>query len=168
MPPCNARKALSPIVAIITLLCVAIAVTLATVAWTNGLPTSNMYTEDLQATNHQWGPNCTYVDVTLHNNGTQSVKLKSVTVNSQPATAVYIVGSNQINSGETAVIRVANTFIVGATYHLAFQTAKGNRFVYNATAESVSSISRSPAYTSGLPRTTHLLLDSHPLLEGNS
>jgi amino acid transporter len=168
MLPRNTRKALTPIATIITLLCVAISVTLATVAWINGLPTSNMYTEDLQATNHQWGPNCTYVDVTLHNNGTRCVKLKSATVNSQPATAVYIVGSNQINSGETTVIRVANTFIVGTTYQLAFQTAKGNKVIYNATAELVSPISRSPAYTSDLPRTTHPLLNSNPLLEGNS
>jgi hypothetical protein len=156
MLPRNTRKALTPIAPIITLLCVAIVITLATVAWINGLPTSNMYTENLRATNHQWGPNCKYVDVTLHNNGTQSVKLKSVTVNSKPATAVYIVGSNQINIGETAVIRVANKFIAGATYQLSFQTAKGNRFVYNTTAELISSISRSPTYTHSLPRTAHL------------
>jgi hypothetical protein len=140
MPPHNARKALPPVTTIVILLCIAIAVSLATVAWINGLPTSNMYTEDLHATNHQWGPNCKYVDVTLYNNGTQSVRLKSVTVNSQPATVVYIVGSSQISNGESAVLRVANTFIPGATYQLAFQTVKGNRFVYTATAELVSSI----------------------------
>jgi hypothetical protein len=140
MPPRNARKTLTPVMTSVTLLCIAIAVTLATAAWINGLPTSNMYTEDLHATSYQWGPNCAYVDVTLCNNGTQNVRLKSVTVNSQPATVVYIVGSSQINHGESAVLRVANTFVPGATYQLAFQTAKGNRFVYTATAELVSSI----------------------------
>ena len=140
MPSHNARKALTPVMPSVTLLCIAIAVTLATVAWINGLPTSNMYTEDLHATDHQWGPKYAYVDVTLYNNGTQSVRLKSVTVNSQPATVVYIVGSSQINKGESAVLRVANTFVPGATYQLAFQTVKGNRFVYTATAELVSSI----------------------------
>jgi archaellum component FlaF (FlaF/FlaG flagellin family) len=129
----NAKKALTPTMTSV-LLCVAIAVSLATLAWINGLPTSNMYTEDLQATNHQWGLNRTYVDVTIYNNGTQSVRLKSVTVNSQPSSVVYIVGSNQINKGESAVLRVANTFTPGATYQLAFQTAKGNRFVYTVTA----------------------------------
>jgi hypothetical protein len=129
----NAKKALTPTMTSV-LLCVAIAVSLATLAWINGLPTSNMYTEDLQATKHQWGPNRTYVDVTIYNNGTQSVRLKSVTVNSQPYSVVYIVGSNQINKGESAVLRVANTFTPGATYQLAFQTAKGNRFVYTVTA----------------------------------
>ncbi len=140
MLPRNARKALTPVMASVILLCIAIAVSLATVAWINGLPTSNMYTEDLHATNHQWGPNYAYVDVTLYNNGTQSVRLKSVTVNSQPATVVYIVGSSQISHGESAVLRVANTFVPGATYQLAFQTVKGNRFVYTTTAELVSSI----------------------------
>ena len=140
MPPHNTRKTLPPVTTSVTLLCIAIAVTLATVAWINGLPTSNMYTENLHATNHQWGPNCAYVDVTLQNNGTQNVSLKSVTVNSQPATVVYIAGSNQINNGESTVLRVANTFIPGATYQLTFQTAKGNRFIYTATAELISSI----------------------------
>jgi hypothetical protein len=144
MPPHKARKALPPVMTSAIMLCVAIAVSLATVAWINGLPTSNMYTENLHATNHQWGPNCAYVDVTLYNTGTQSVRLKSVTVNSKPATVVYIVGSNQISKGESAVLRVANTFIPGATYQLAFQTIKGNRFVCTATAEVVSSISCSP------------------------
>jgi hypothetical protein len=140
MLPRNAKKAITPVMASVILLCIAIAVTLATLAWINGLPTPDMHTEELQPTNHQWGPNFAYVDVTLYNNGTQSVKLKSVTVNSQPATVVYIVGSNQINIGEKAVLRISNAFVPGETYQLAFQTVKGNRFVYTATAELVSSV----------------------------
>ena len=134
MPRPNIRKSLPPVLTITTLLCIATAVTLATVAWINGLPTSKMYNEDLRAANYQWGPNFAYVDVTLYNNGTQSVKLKSITVNSQPATVVYIAGSNQINKGEAVVLRIANTFLPDATYQLAFQTVKGNSFVYTATA----------------------------------
>ena len=133
MHPRNNEKALSPIASITILLCIAIAVSLATLAWMNGLPTLNMYTEELDVTNHQWGPNCTYVDVTLYNNGTQSMNVKSVTVNSQPATVVYISGSNQIYKGEIAVIRIANTFTPQETYQLTFQTAKGNKFTYTAT-----------------------------------
>ena len=133
MPPHNARKALPPVMTSAIVLCVAIAVSLATVAWINGLPASNMYTENLHATNHQWGPNCAYVDVTLYNNGMQSVRLKGATVNSKPATVVYIVGSNQINNGESAVLRVANTFTPEETYQLTFQTTKGNKFTYTAT-----------------------------------
>ena len=127
-------EARTPVTTAVILLCIATAVTLATVAWINGLPTPDIHAEELQPTNHQWGPNGTYIDVTLYNNGTQSVKLQRVTVNSQPTTVIYIAGSNQINSGESTVLRVANTFSPGTTYQLAFQTAKGNKFLYNATA----------------------------------
>ena len=136
----NAIKALTPPMASVILLCVAIGATLATLAWMNGLPTPDMHTEELQTINHQWGPNFAYVDVILYNNGMQSVELKSVTVNSQPATVVYIVGSNLINVGEKGVLRISNAFVPGENYQLAFQTLKGNRFVYPATAELVSSV----------------------------
>jgi len=140
MHPRNTKKALTPVISTGILICIAIAVSLATLAWMNGLPTPDIQTEDLQATNHQWGPNFAYVDVILYNNGMQSVELKSVTVNSQPATVVYIVGSNLINVGEKGVLRISNAFVPGENYQLAFQTLKGNRFVYSATAELVSSV----------------------------
>ena len=134
MHTCNTKKALTPVIASGILICIAIAVSLATLAWINGLPTPDIQTEDLQLTIHQWGPKLIYVDVTLYNNGTQNVKINSITVNSQPTTIVYIAGSNQINTGETSVLRIANTFIPEETYQLTFQTARGNRFVYTVTA----------------------------------
>jgi hypothetical protein len=134
MHPRNTKKALTPVMASEILICIAIAVSLATLAWINGLPTPDIQTEELHATNLKWGPNCVYVDLTLYNNGTQNVKINSVTVNSQPTTIVYIAGSNQINTGETSVLRIANTFTPEETYQLIFQTAKGNRFVYTVTA----------------------------------
>jgi hypothetical protein len=129
----STKKALSPVASTAILLCIAVAVSLATLAWMNGLPTSNMYTEELDVTSHQWGPNCTYIDVILYNNGTQSVNLKSVTVNSKPATVVYIAGSSQIDKGETATLRIANAFTPQETCQLTFQTAKGNKFTHTAT-----------------------------------
>ena len=140
MLPCKARKAITPVVASVILLAIVIAVSLATVAWLSGLTTSFMQVEELYATNHQWGPNVAYVDVTLNNIGTQSVTLTSVTVNSQPASVIYITGSSQISSGESAVLRISSTFVVGSNYQFTFQTGKGNRFFYLATAEQVSSI----------------------------
>ncbi len=140
MFPRNTKKGPTSAMISLFLICIAFAVFSATLAWINGLPTSTMYTEELQPTSLQWGPNCIYADVTLYNNGTQSVKLDSVTVNSQPATVVYIFGSSQIDSGESAVLRVANTFVSGTEYQLAFQTAKGNKFFCIVTAEIVSSI----------------------------
>jgi hypothetical protein len=184
MRPANATKAVTPVVASVILLAVAVAVALATVAWINGLSTSFMEVEELHATNHQWGPNGAYVDVTLQNTGTQSVKLSSVTANSQPTTVVYIAGSSQISPGESAVVRVSSTFAPGASYQFTFQSVKGTRFFYLATAEQVSSVFRmewgtvtaedtfktvtlqqtysspiivcTPAYSSGVPRTVRL------------
>jgi hypothetical protein len=184
MLPYQAKKAITPLVASIILLAVAIAVSLATMAWLSGLSTSFMKVEELHATNYQWGPNVAYIDITLNNIGTQRVKLSSVTVNSQPATVIYIVGSNQINSGESAVLRISSIFTVGANYQFTFQTASGNRFFYLATAELVSSVFKiewgtttandtfkmvtlqhtysnpiivcTPAYKSGPPRTTRV------------
>ena len=184
MRPRNETSALSPAVASIILLAVAIAISLATVAWINGLTTTYSQIEELYATNHQWGPNGAYVDITLQNTGTANVKLSSVTVNSQPATAIYIVGSSQIGTGESAVVRISNTFVVGASYQFTFRTTRGTRFFYLATAEAVSPIFRmewgtvtandtfktvtlqqtysspivvcTPAYNSGLPRTVRL------------
>jgi hypothetical protein len=184
MLPRQAKKAITPIVASIILLVLAIAVSLATLAWLSGLSTSSMEVEELRATDHQWGPSVAYIDITLNNIGTQRVKLNSVTVNSQLATVIYIVGSNQINSGESAVLRISSTFTIGANYQFTFQTASGNRFFYIAAAELVSPVFKmewgtttandtfkmvalqhtysnpiivcTPAYTSGFPRTTRI------------
>jgi hypothetical protein len=140
MLPRQAKKAITPIVASIILLALAIAVSLATLAWLSGLSTSSTEVEELRVTDHQWGPSVAYVDITLNNIGTQRVKINSVTVNSQLATVIYIVGSNQINSGESAVLRISSTFTIGANYQFMFQTASGNRFFYIATAEHVSPV----------------------------
>lgn len=139
MPPSNTKKTLTPLMNSIVLICIAIAISLATVAWIHGLPTSTMYSEELHLTSLQWGPDHTYIDITLFNNGTRSVKLSSVTVNSEPVTVVHIFGSNHISTGESGIVRVANAFISGENYQLTFETSKGNRFVYIANTELVSS-----------------------------
>jgi|GEM_PF-2666675 len=134
----NTKKTLAPVMTCIVMICIAIAICLATLAWIHGLPTSIMYTEELSLTSLQWGPNHTYIDITLFNNGTRSLKLSSVTINSRPVTVVYIFGSSQINTKGSAIVRVSNTFVSGENYHLGFETTKGNRFVYKANAELLS------------------------------
>ena len=97
MHPRDTKKALSPVISSVILIGIVVAVSLATVAWMSGLSTSFMQIEEMHATNHQWGPNTAYIDITLNNIGTTSVNLDSITVNSQPATATYITGANPIN-----------------------------------------------------------------------
>jgi hypothetical protein len=79
MLPRQAKKAITPLVASIILLALAIAVSLATLAWLSGLSTSSAEVEELRATDHEWGPSVAYIDITLNNIGTQRVKLNSVT-----------------------------------------------------------------------------------------
>ena len=138
MLPSNTKKTLAPVMTCIVIICIAIAICLATLAWIHGLPTSVMYTEELRLTRLQWGPNHTYIDITLFNNGTRSLKLNSVTINSKPVTVVYIFGSSKINTRESAILRVSKTFVSGENCQLGFETTKGNRFVYRANAGLVS------------------------------
>ena len=132
--PVNKKKALTPVISSGTMICIAIAVSIATIAWMNGLPSLDMQIEELHVENPKLGRKLAYVDVTLYNNGTRNVKIKSITVNSQLATVVYFSGSNQINSGESAVVRIANTFNSKETWQILFQTTKGNKFMYTVTA----------------------------------
>lgn len=131
----NAGKALLSSFSSMTLLCMAAATSLATVAWINGLPTANLFSENLQVTDYLWGPNHAYIDVILCNNGTRSVALRNVKVNTQPASAVYITGSSQIRAGESIVLRVSTVSAPAAICQIAFQTSKGNLFVFTVTAE---------------------------------
>ncbi|MCX8152926.1 MAG: hypothetical protein N3E52_00660 [Candidatus Bathyarchaeota archaeon] len=117
-----------------TLLCIAIAISLATMAWINGLPTTNQNNK-VQIVAHRLGPNRAYIDVRLYNNGTQTAVLRSVKVNSKPATVIYILGSSQIRSGGSAILRVAIPSVPDRTYQIAFQTDKGNKFVYTIIAK---------------------------------
>jgi archaellum component FlaF (FlaF/FlaG flagellin family) len=130
----NTKKTLTPVRSTGILICIAIAVSLATLAWMNGLPTPNIQTEDLQVTNYQLGSNFSFVDVTLYNNGTQSTKIKSITVDSQPTTVAYVDGSDQINLGESAVVRIANAFAPKEAYQIEIETSKGSKFIYTVTA----------------------------------
>ena len=116
MLPSKTKKMLTPLMTSMVLICIAIAISFATLAWINGLPTSIMYTEELQLTSLQWGPNCTYVDITLFNNGTRSVKLSSVTVNSKPVTVIYVFGSSFISIGESTLSQ--DTGAMGSTTYV--------------------------------------------------
>lgn len=135
MPRLNAGKAVLSSFSSMTLLCMAVATSLATVAWINGLPTVNLFSENLQVTDYLWGPNHAYVDIILCNNGIRSVALRNVKVDMQPASVVYIAGSSQIRPGESVVLRVSTVSAPAATCQIAFQTSKGNLFVFTVTAE---------------------------------
>jgi flagellin-like protein len=179
------KKALSPVVATIILLAVVIAVAIASVAWMSSLTFSFMEIEELRITGEQWGPDCSYVDLTLRNIGTSSIAINSVTMNSQSITSfTFVSGSETLASGESAVVRITETFVPQGKYSITFSTTKGNSFFSYLEAKLLASSFRmewgtttandtfktvnlqnsyespivvcSPSYTSGLPRTVRL------------
>jgi flagellin-like protein len=184
-PMLRTKRALSPVIATVILLAVVIAVAIATVAWMSGLTFSFTDIEELRITNEHWGPDCSYVDLTLRNGGTTAVTINSVTVNSQSTTSfTFISGSETIAAGETAVVRLTETFVPQGKYLIAFSTMKGNSFFSYLEARLLASSFRmewgtttvndtfktvylqnsyespiivcSPSYNSGLPRTVRL------------
>jgi flagellin-like protein len=178
------KRALSPVIATVILLAVVIAVAIATVAWMSGLTFSFMDIEELRITNEHWGPECSYVDLTLQNRGTSTIAINSVTVNSQSTTFAFISGSETIEAGESAVVRITQTFVPQGKYSIAFSTMKGNSFFSYLEARLLASTFRmewgtttvndtfktvdlqnhyespivvcSPSYSSGLPKTVRL------------
>jgi flagellin-like protein len=181
----RSRTAISPVIATVILLAVVIAVAIATAAWMSSLTFSFTEIEELRITGEQWGPECTYVDLTLRNGGTTAATINSVTINSQSTTSfTFISGSETIAAGETAIVRVTETFVPQGKYLIAFSTMKGNSFFSYIEARLLASSFRmewgsttvndtfktvhlqnhyespiivcSPSYQSGLPRTVRL------------
>jgi len=180
----RSKRALSPVIATVILLAVVIAVAIATVAWMSGLTVSFMEIEELRITDEHWGPDCSYVDLTLRNGGTSTLAINSVTVNSQSTTITFISGSEILAAGESAVVRITQTFVPQGKYSIAFSTMKGYSFFSYLEARLLASSFRmewgsttvndtfktvylqnsyespivvcSPSYSSGLPRTVRL------------
>jgi hypothetical protein len=140
--------------------------------------------EELRITNEHWGPDCSYVELTLRNEGTSTVTINTVAVNSQSTAFTFVSGSETIAAGESAVVRITETFVPQGKYSIAFSTMKGNSFFSYLEARLLASSFRmewgsstvndtfntvylqnsyespvvvcSPSYNSGLPRTVRL------------
>ena len=134
----RSRKALSPVIASVILLAVVIAVALVTVGWMTGLTTSFMNVEELIVTNEQWSSS--YVDLTVRNQGTSPITITSASVNQISATFSFISGSDTIAPGETAIMRVAETFIEDTKYSVTLASSNSIPFSYYLEANSLTSV----------------------------
>ena len=129
-------KALSPVIAAIILVATAVAVSLSVAFWTGRLTLGFMHTEELKVTEHSWSSDFTYIELKLVNTGTDAVKINQVMVNSQSVNVTYVSGTNPLEPGNTAVLRISYEFVQGETYKFYFITSNGNKFFYMATAKS--------------------------------
>ena len=126
------KRAFSPVVASIILVAVAVALSIAVAAWVTGFTFSFAQVEDLRVINDSWGPDCSYVDLTLRNGGTANVVINVLKVNSVVAEFSHISGSESIEPGETSVIRINQSFVVAQRYDFAFLTSSGYTFVFTS------------------------------------
>ncbi len=136
------KKALSPVIASIILIAVVVAVSLAVATWMGSMSFNFMKVEEFCVTNHSWASDISYVDLTIKNFGTSKVTLNNVEVNDAPASELTIVsGEATLEAGETAVIRVTQSFAASAKYEFTVVSASSTKTLYVATASSCVSSS---------------------------
>jgi flagellin-like protein len=127
-------KALSPVVATVMLIAIAVVVSVGTAGWLGGMSLDFMgNAEQARITNIQFN-NSTAITVTIQNTGSFSVVIKSA----------YIDGNNTAITGGTLTISKGTTgsltlvpsvgqFISGTEYTITLSTARSNTLFYKAT-----------------------------------
>jgi flagellin-like protein len=133
------HKALSPVIASIILIAVVVSVSIAVAAWMGVISFNFMEVDELSITNHSWASDVSYVDLTVKNLGTSSVTISEVEVNDVTATDVqFVSGDSTLDAGETAIIRVFQSFTASSKYEFMVVTSSSTKFAHVATASSSS------------------------------
>ncbi len=138
----KSKRALSPVVASIILIAVTVAVSIAVAAWMGALTINFMGAEQLKITNVQFATASPGVTLTVRNTGDTPVTIQDVYVGSNLITGplVYMNGTTVLTN---AVIAPNGVLTIGAaqqawqsgtSYQFKVVSAKGNPFVYTATA----------------------------------
>jgi flagellin-like protein len=123
------RKGLSPVVAAIILIAVTVAVAIAATTWLGSISFSFMKTEQLNIVNPDWASDMSYIDITARNSGTDPIIISTVEMNNRIVNDfTFRSGSATLNAGESAVIRVTDSFVPGAKYEFWIVTSSGNKF----------------------------------------
>jgi flagellin-like protein len=130
-------KALSPVVASIILIAVVIAVSIAATTWMGSISFTFMEVDEFRVTSHSWASDTSYVDLTIQNFGTTLVTISEVKVNAVTASDVsFVSGDETLEAGETAILRVTQSFTPSKKYEFMIITASGTKFAYVAVASS--------------------------------
>jgi archaeal type IV pilus assembly protein PilA len=138
-------KALSPVVASIILIAVTVAVSIAVAAWMGALTIGFMNTEELKITNVQYNAVSPGMVITLRNSGSSIVTVQDVYKGSLLLTVAFAdnsatpVTTGAVQPGGILTITCSGNnaaFVPGTSYQFKVVTAKGNPFVYTATAPS--------------------------------
>ena len=88
-----------------------------------------MKTEQLNIVNPDWASDMSYIDITARNSGTDPITISTVEMNNRIVNDfTFRSGSAKLNAGESAVIRVMDSFVPGAKYEFWLVTSSGNKF----------------------------------------
>ena len=106
------RKGLSPVVAAIILIAVTVAVAIAATTWLGSISFSFMKTEQLNIVNPDCASDMSYIDITARNSGTDPITISTIEMNNRIVNDfTFRSGSAKLNAGESAVIRVTDSFV---------------------------------------------------------
>jgi flagellin-like protein len=128
-------KALSPVVASIILIAVTVAVSIAVAAWMGALVVGQMSTEEVKITNVAFNSDGT-ASITAKNTGASDVVITDAYIGSSLVTSDLAASGNTTvaNGVLTVTLTPSTPFVDGYSYQFKLMSAKGNPFVYMATA----------------------------------
>jgi archaeal type IV pilus assembly protein PilA len=125
----KSKKALSPVVASIILIAVTVAVSIAVAAWMGALSFGFMQTEEIRITNVQFTES--NAEVTAINTGSSNVVIIAAYEGNNYES---VDPSITITPGEAASFSIPGEYSSGTSYQFKLESARGNVFVYTATA----------------------------------
>ncbi len=126
-------------IASIILIAVVVAVSVAATTWMGSISLNFMEVDELSITDHSWASDISYVELIVKNLGTSSVTIGEVEVNDVTASDVmFVSGDATLDAGETAIIRVIQSFTSSQKYEFTIVTASSTKFVHVATSSSSS------------------------------
>jgi len=125
----KSKRALSPVVASIILIAVTVAVSIAVAAWMGALTIGFMGAEEVRITNVLF-TSTTQATLTIKNTGSTSVTLAEAYVGNAGGTITAV----PLAAGASTSLVVNGSYAPGVSYQFKVVSAKGNPFVFTATA----------------------------------
>jgi len=131
------NKALSPVIASIILIAVVIAVSIAATTWMGSISFSFMEVDEFRVTSHSWASDTSHINLTINNFGTTTITISEVKVNGVTASDTsFVLGDSTLEGGETAILKVTQSFSPSKKYEFKIITESGTKIVYVAVAPS--------------------------------
>jgi flagellin-like protein len=129
----KSRKALSPVVASIILIAVAVALSFAVCAWTGALTFGFTSTEQVRISGMTFDVPSNIITVNVKNPGTSVVTFNEAWVNNAKQNITNPVFPEAIKANSEMVLNITlSSLKEGYNYQVALVSSKGNKFLYTA------------------------------------